>query len=962
MKGRLQPLERELKSLEREVPLLPASNVASRVIRGPTVTGSVVSKITCYTCGEEGNKSPQCPKNLKSDKVSSREGKTKPVKRIWRSQSNCVQLEGVVNGQKAQVLLDSGAAISVVPEDMVAPNQMSGKNVAVRPFGAKTPMLLPTAEIAFQIGELNRVESVAVAPMLEGAESEVLCSLDLQSKRGLELVLLANGVEQKEVLRVTTRAQAKADGQEEEEEVAAVAKDKPKTKPLVVIEPNGQDVINEPREEEESEVSVQEVLCRQDEEFGKNLCILEDASEEEEEELYRMREESEGGVDIVIPPVKPVRHSRVHLIEETKTDPSLQPWRELATKKERGLVWRDGLMFQSVTTQVLESAFVLVLPKSFRTKVLGLAHDNLGHMGARRVKAILKARFSWPGMGQDVVDYCRSCPSCQTCAKNPARKVPLMERKVMSEPFEVMGFDIVGPMPKGRGGCMYLLTAICTATRWPEAIPLRSISARSVAVGMLEIFSRTGIPLQLVTDQGTQFVGAVMKNLCSSLHIDKIKTTPYHPEGNGVVERMHGTLGAMLTKAAKAGQDWVGQIPFALFALRAAPNRDTQYSTFELVYGRRIRTPLDIVHQGWAELEFEQLNVEEWAQWLVEKLEVWHDVMRNRGEEASRKRKIGFDKKTVNRELEEGDMVLCRIPGMTPKLEEAWHGPYPVIGKLNRVDYKVDVGKGQHKVLHINKLKKYWVREAEIMRIVVVAEDFDEEEAIGTKVAGRCLEFREEHVKELQKEFPDVFDSKPGRTGVCKLVIQTGEAPPIASMPYRVPDKLKEGVKQEVEKLVELGVVVASTSPWASPIVPVPKQDGALRLCIDYRKLNSITQPDPYYMVTLDEILERVGGSKCVSKIDLCKGFYQIEVEEESVAKTAFVTPFGKFEFKRMPFGLRNAPSIFQRTMEIVLRVLQLGSTLYRRYSCVLCQWRGTWEASEASVGSIEREWINSKH
>ena len=289
----------------------------------------------------------------------------------------------------------------------------------------------------------------------------------------------------------------------------------------------------------------------------------------------------------------------MHLIEETKTDPSLQPWRELATKKERGLVWRDGLMFQSVTTQVLESAFVLVLPKSFRTKVLGLAHDNLGHMGARRVKAIVKARFSWPGMGQDVVDYCRSCPSCQTCAKNPARKVPLMERKVMSEPFEVMGFDIVGPMPKGRGGCMYLLTAICMATRWPEAIPLRSISARSVAVGMLEIFSRTGIPLQLVTDQGTQFVGAVMKNLCSSLHIDKIKTTPYHPEGNGVVERMHGTLGAMLTKAAKAGQDWVGQIPFALFALRAAPNRDTQYSPFELVYGRRIRTPLDIVHQGW---------------------------------------------------------------------------------------------------------------------------------------------------------------------------------------------------------------------------------------------------------------------------------------------------------------------------------------------------------------------------
>ena len=114
---------------------------------------------------------------------------------------------------------------------------------------------------------------------------------------------------------------------------------------------------------------------------------------------------------------------------------------------------------------------------------------------------------------------------------------------------------------------------------------MKTITARAVAMGLVEIFSRTGIPLQLVTDQGTQFVGSVVKQLCANLHIDRIKTTPYHPEGNGVVERMHGTLGPMLTKAASEGLDWVGQIPFALFALRSAPNRDSLFSPFELIYG-----------------------------------------------------------------------------------------------------------------------------------------------------------------------------------------------------------------------------------------------------------------------------------------------------------------------------------------------------------------------------------------
>lgn len=162
-----------------------------------------------------------------------------------------------------------------------------------------------------------------------------------------------------------------------------------------------------------------------------------------------------------------------------------------------------------------------------------LAHERLGHLGARKVNALIKQWFTWPGMGQDVIEHCRSCLVCQRCSKAPARKVPMIEREVLSEHFEALVFDIVGPMPKGKGGYRFLLTSICMASKWPEALPLRSITAKATAQGIMEIFPRTGIPLRLLTDQGAQFVGSLVSKLCKDLNIDKITTTPYHPEGNG---------------------------------------------------------------------------------------------------------------------------------------------------------------------------------------------------------------------------------------------------------------------------------------------------------------------------------------------------------------------------------------------------------------------------------------------
>ena len=247
------------------------------------------------------------------------------------------------------------------------------------------------------------------------------------------------------------------------------------------------------------------ILGRRDEEIEKSsLADANVASAEGVEVKFRLRDGSREQVDMCIPPVNSGNLSRVRLVEETKADPSLDAWRKLADAQEQGFSWGDDLLYQSTTTHVLETAHLIALPLVFREKVLKLAHDRLGHLGARKVKALIKQRFTWPGMGQDVIECCRSCVICQRCSKAPARKAPMIECEVLSEPFEALAF-IVGPMPKEKGGFRFLLTAICMASKWPEALPLRSITARAVAQGMM-IFSRTGV-LQLLSNQGAQFGG-----------------------------------------------------------------------------------------------------------------------------------------------------------------------------------------------------------------------------------------------------------------------------------------------------------------------------------------------------------------------------------------------------------------------------------------------------------------------
>ena len=206
----------------------------------------------------------------------------------------------------------------------------------------------------------------------------------------------------------------------------------------------------------------------------------------------------------------------------------------------------------------------------------------------------------------------------------------MISREIKSIPFEDVAIDLVGPFEKGRGGCRYLLTYICMASRWPEATPLKSFTARAVADGLLEIFSRNGVPLQILSNQRTQLTGALMSEICAILGVVKIRTTPYRPQSNGVVEHLHGALVPMIRKTLKAKLDWVKQVLLALYAIRLAPNSSTGISPFEFIHGRAMHSPLDLLYEGLLGKDKECLNVSAWVAELADRLDIIRDIVYNK--------------------------------------------------------------------------------------------------------------------------------------------------------------------------------------------------------------------------------------------------------------------------------------------------------------------------------------------
>jgi hypothetical protein len=277
----------------------------------------------------------------------------------------------------------------------------------------------------------------------------------------------------------------------------------------------------------------------------------------------------------------------------------------------------------------------------------------------------INSKHWWKTLKRDVKDYIKACDACAKRKTGHRIHAPLGDALEAHEFLDVVSLDVVGPLPVTERGNKYLLTFVDHFTRYCEAIPIPSQDTETIAREfVMRIITQLGVPKKLLTDRGANFMSALMRQTCRLLKIQKIQTSSYNEQANGICERMHKLLVDMLSHfVRKDAKNWDEYVPYAVMAYRATPHCSTKYSPYYLVYGRDLRLPIE---DDWRPKEMVkelgEINYDEHVRTLAQRLHEANIVAGQQSKISHETAKRYYDRQAKREQFKKGDLVYLHNP------------------------------------------------------------------------------------------------------------------------------------------------------------------------------------------------------------------------------------------------------------------------------------------------------------
>ena len=372
---------------------------------------------------------------------------------------------------------------------------------------------------------------------------------------------------------------------------------------------------------------------------------------------------------------------------------------------------KDKVLRRLVTNSTTgEKHFQLIIPRSHRSMIIRSLHDQMGHQGRDRTTSLIRDRFFWHGLTRDVEDWISSCDRCLK-RKTPRRDQAPLVSITTSQPLKLVCMDFLG-LETSKGGYQYILVITDHFTKYALAVPTKNTTARTTDEAFLNNFVvHYGFPKRIHSDQGADFEGKLIKELCELAGMTKSRTTPYHPQGNGVCERFNRTLLSMLgTLNPEQKRDWKSHVNTMTHAYNSTKHDTTGMTPYFLLFGREPLLPVDITFNTHP-CNNNNIPTSKYIKELKDRMSSAYKIALSTTKKAQEHQKDGYDLKTRGGIVEVGDTVLVKIVAWDGKhkLSDHWEdNPYVVLKQPN-LDIPVFVvrrenGTGKNRTLHRNLL------------------------------------------------------------------------------------------------------------------------------------------------------------------------------------------------------------------------------------------------------------------